>query len=134
MSIPADVRDLLAALRDSFDLPPAAHTDEDEAARRQLLDQRAYNVHAAVDALLILEHPSLSLATRWLRHQLGAHPAAYTRLQGAPDRAPGLCPPCQQGDCEECLAIDHPDLPTLYSCHYVAEPHAACRRTSRRHP
>ncbi len=41
---------------------------------------------------------------------------------------PWLRPPCKRGDCDECMAIDHPDLPGLYTCHYVDQPHKACRR------
>ena len=29
---------------------------------------------------------------------------------------PGLCPPCKRGDCEDCMAVDHPDQPNLYGC------------------
>lgn len=43
-------------------------------------------------------------------------------------REPGLCPPCRRGECDECMAVDHPDLRGLYACHYVDQPHAACPR------
>lgn len=31
--------------------------------------------------------------------------------------APRLCPPCKRGDCDECMAVDHPNQPNLYSCY-----------------
>jgi len=47
---------------------------------------------------------------------------------GTTTSMPGLCPPCRRGECDECMAVDHPDLPNLYTCHYVDQPHAVCRR------
>ena len=31
-------------------------------------------------------------------------------------RTPGLCAACKRGACEDCYAVDHPDMPGLYGC------------------
>lgn len=42
-------------------------------------------------------------------------------------RERSLCPPCQRGDCDECMAADHPGMPDLYAC---AAGHKQCPRSS----
>lgn len=44
--------------------------------------------------------------------EYGAPPVAISSTT----RTPGLCPPCRRGDCGECMQVDHPDMPNMYTC------------------
>ncbi|GAA3731485.1 hypothetical protein [Salinactinospora qingdaonensis] len=37
-----------------------------------------------------------------------------------------MCAPCVRGACEECHAVDHPDMPGLYACPHMTG--GACPR------
>ncbi|GAA1164322.1 hypothetical protein F4556_002381 [Kitasatospora gansuensis] len=53
--------------------------------------------------------------------------AATAAANYVPPRVPGLCAPCRRRECDECMAVDHPDMPDLYTCHYQTN-HTTCRR------
>lgn len=72
-----------------------------------------------------------ALAMGWERARKRIAELEQQLTTAATAHTPGLCPPCKRGDCDECMAVDHPDLPSLYTYHYVPNPHQACREARR---
>ena len=52
------------------------------------------------------------------------------QLAAAPINPP-LCLPCQRGECEDCMAVDHPTQPGLYGCICNQPGPGGCPRPSR---
>lgn len=120
-TLSSDVRDLLTAIRDILDVPYPV--SDDGGRGLHVVMKRGAVVLGALGAILD-GTAKLEDTVVPIRSGITRHPATY-RSSGK--REPGLCPPCKRGDCDECMAIDHPDLPALYICHYVDEPHKVCR-------
>jgi hypothetical protein len=121
-TLDSDVRDLLAAIRDALDMPYPVSNDYGRGLH--VVMNRAAVVQGALEAILGgTARPENAVEP--IRSGIARHPIDYTV---AAKRVPGLCPPCKRGDCDECMAIDHPEMPNLYTCHYVDQPHQACRR------
>ncbi|MBP5922160.1 MULTISPECIES: hypothetical protein [Streptomyces] len=77
------VRDLLAAIADTLDLPVPAPEKAAEAAHQSLLDDRVQYVRLAIDAILNgTAHEGIEWEANFLRTQAAKRPPAYrTRAQ-----------------------------------------------------
>ncbi|MDJ0345966.1 hypothetical protein QMK19_30515 [Streptomyces sp. H10-C2] len=75
--IPANIRALLAAVRDALDLPLAA-TEDDHKTRAKVIDRRVSDTHLLVNALLKQAFPFVEDTTEQLLAWTAEHPIAYT--------------------------------------------------------
>ncbi|WP_371579449.1 hypothetical protein [Streptomyces sp. NBC_01314] len=87
-AVPGPVRDLLAAIADTLDLPVPAPERTAELAHQGLLDDRVQNVRLAIDAVLNgRAYEGIEWEARYLRDQAAKRPPSYrTRAQFDDDR------------------------------------------------
>lgn len=124
----ADLRRLLEAVREAIAIPHPATVGDGEVHDR-ILSERVMHARVALDNVLDRsDDPGWS--ADYLRTRLLEHPPTGYREYGTP-RAPELCAPCKRGDCGECHAVDHPDMPDLYGCHCRQPGKGGCPRPGR---
>ncbi|MFH9739185.1 hypothetical protein ACH4MA_15970 [Streptomyces roseolus] len=88
--LPGEVTTLLTAVVEALDLPLPSNDEDDEAAHRDLLDERAAGVRIALSVLL--ERPRLWFledTASYIRERTAQHPITYTPYRSDRTEADG---------------------------------------------
>lgn len=112
-TLPESVTALLRAVLDALDIPFPATIGDGEMHDKILNDRVMHAVIALRSVLGDGAACDLEWTTAYLRERLATVPPAGYRVYGTP-HTPSLCTPSERG--EQCMAVDHPDMPQLYNC------------------